>query len=222
MVLSPEGREPVDQDPGPFVARLHEALDSYDEAGAERVVDEILDRFALEAALQQVLMPFLVEVGARWADGDLSVTQEHFASHIVRGRLATLGTEVVPADDAPTVVVACAPGERHDIAPLAFSILLRREGWRVRYLGADTPIIDLAFACRRIQPDLVVVAASRPSAIISAKQGLRRIAGRSALAIAGAGASRDLAKDLGAVWLEGDVNQGAQRAAEVLHDQPTG
>jgi methanogenic corrinoid protein MtbC1 len=212
----------VDQDAGRFVARLHEALDRYDEAGAERVVDEVLDRFALDAALDQVLMPFLVEVGTRWAAGDLSVTQEHFASHIVRSRLAMLGAEVSPADDAPTVVVACAPGERHDIAPLAFSILLRREGWQVRYLGADTPMTDLAFACRRIQPDLVVVAASRASAMVGGKQGLRRIAARSALAIAGAGASRELAQDLGAVWLEGDVNQGARRAVEVLRDQPTG
>ena len=198
----------MDQDAGRFVARLHEALDRYDEAGAERVVDEVLDRFALDAALDQVLMPFLVEVGTRWAAGDLSVTQEHFASHIVRSRLAMLGAEVSPADDAPTVVVACAPGERHDIAPLAFSILLRREGWQVRYLGADTPMTDLAFACRRIQPDLVVVAASRASAMVGGKQGLRRIAARSALAIAGAGASRELAQDLGAVWLGGRCQPG--------------
>jgi hypothetical protein len=85
--------------------------------------------------------------------------------------LAAIAASTAPAQGRPTVVVACPAGERHDIAPLAFSILLRRQGWQVRYLGADTPVADLAFACRRIQPDLVVVAASRPTALLGAVQG---------------------------------------------------
>jgi hypothetical protein len=55
----------------------------------------------------------------------------------------------------------------------------------VRYLGADTPTTDLAFACGRIDPDLVVVATSRSTALLGAGQGLRRIAARYPVAIAG-------------------------------------
>jgi methanogenic corrinoid protein MtbC1 len=163
-------------DPSSFVGRLQAALDGYDEAGAELVVDEVLDRFALDDAIATVLMPFLVQVGDRWESGELSVTQEHFASHIVRSRLSAIAAGMPAEPDGPTVVVACPPGERHDIALLAFSILLRREGWKVRYLGADTPTTDLAFACGRI--DLVVVATSRSTALLGAGQGLRRIAAR--------------------------------------------
>ena len=79
-------------------------------------------------AIALVLMPFLVEVGDRWESGALSVTQEHFASHLVRSRLTADVADVMPTEDGPTVVVACAPGERHDVAPLAFSVLMRREG----------------------------------------------------------------------------------------------
>ena len=120
-------------DPSSFVGRLQAALDGYDEAGAELVVDEVLDRFALDDAIATVLMPFLVQVGDRWESGELSVTQEHFASHIVRSRLSAIAAGMPAEPDGPTVVVACPPGERHDIALLAFSILLRREGWKVRY-----------------------------------------------------------------------------------------
>ncbi|HEU4331717.1 MAG TPA: B12-binding domain-containing protein [Lapillicoccus sp.] len=212
----------MERDPSAFVGRLHAALEGYDEAGAEHVVDEVLERFALEDAIVLVFMPFLVEVGDRWESGELSVTQEHFASHIVRSRLSAIGAGMTAEPDRPTVVVACPPGERHDIALLAFSLLLRREGWRVRFLGADTPTTDLAFACRRIKPDLVVVATSRSTALLGAAPELRKVAARHPVAIAGGGASRELAKELGVVWLEGDVTEGARQAVRVLRHEPAG
>jgi len=212
----------VELDPSAFVGRLHAALDGYDETEAELVVDEVLDRFELEDAIVQVLMPFLVTVGDRWEAGELSVTQEHFASHIVRTRLSAIGAGMVAEPDRPTVVVACPPGERHDIAPLAFSLLLRKEGWQVRFLGADTPTTDLAFACRRIEPDLVVVATSRSTALLGAARGLRKIAARHSVAIGGGGASRELAQDLRVVWLQGDVTAGARQAVRVLRHEPAG
>ena len=86
------------------------------------------------------------------------------------------------------------------------------------YLGADTPMTDLAHACVRIRPDLVVVAATRATALLGAARELRRIAASHPVAIAGAGASRDLADDIGARWLAGDVTQGARAAVDVLRE----
>ena len=203
---------------GDAVRRLLDVLDRYDEAGAELVVDEVLDRLSLDDALSLVLMPFLREVGDRWEAGLLSVTQEHFASHLVRSRIAALSSRTGPTENRATAVVACPPGERHDIAPLAFSILLRREGLPVLYLGADTPMTDLAHACVRIRPDLVVVAATRATALLGAARELRRIAASHPVAIAGAGASRDLADDIGARWFDGDVTEGARAAVDVLRE----
>ena len=203
---------------GDAVRRLLDVLDRYDEAGAELVVDEVLDRLSLDDALSLVFMPYLREVGDRWEAGLLSVTQEHFASHLVRSRIAALSSRTGPTENRATAVVACPPGERHDIAPLAFSILLRREGLPVLYLGADTPMTDLAHACVRIRPDLVVVAATRATALLGAARELRRIAASHPVAIAGAGASQDLADDIGARWFDGDVTQGARAAVDVLRE----
>ncbi len=77
---------------------------------------------------------------------------------------------------------------------------------------------DLAHACVRIRPDLVVVAATRATALLGAARELRRIAARHPVAIAGAGASQDLADDIGARWLAGDVTQGARAAVEALRE----
>ena len=46
-----------------------------------------------------------------------------------------------------SAVLACAPGERHEIGLLMLAVLLRSDGWQVAYLGADTPVADaVAFA----------------------------------------------------------------------------
>ena len=70
-------------EPSAFVARLLAALGDYDETEAERILDEVLEPFGLDEAVALVMMPFLVDVGDRWESGAVSVTQEHFASHLV-------------------------------------------------------------------------------------------------------------------------------------------
>ena len=54
-------------------------------------------------------------------------------SAFVARLLAALGDyDETEAERILDEVVPCAPGERHDIALLAFSVLMRREGWQVR------------------------------------------------------------------------------------------
>ena len=54
------------------------------------------------------------------------------------------------ADVRGIAVLACAPGEHHEIGLLMLAILLRADGWQVAYLGADTPMADAAALAERI------------------------------------------------------------------------
>ena len=56
-----------------------------DEPGAQAVLDRLISDFTLAAALHDVLVPYLREVGERWATGDVTIVQEHFASNVIRG-----------------------------------------------------------------------------------------------------------------------------------------
>ena len=66
------------------------------------------------------------------------------------------------------------------------------------------------------------MATSRSTALLGAAPELRKVAARHPVAIAGGGASRELAKELGVVWLEGDVTEGARQAVRVLRHEPAG
>ena len=105
------------------------------------LVNQALALSTLDESFLQVLTPALVEVGERWASGSVSVAQEHLASATVRAALQKLLSDP-RADVRGTAVLACAPGERHEIGLLMLAVMLRSDGWQVAYLGADTPCAD--------------------------------------------------------------------------------
>jgi methanogenic corrinoid protein MtbC1 len=61
------------------------------------------------------------------------------------------------AEFGVTVVVACPPGEEHDIAALAVAYQCRVRGCRVYYLGANVPISALVKLCKDVKPDLTIL-----------------------------------------------------------------
>jgi methanogenic corrinoid protein MtbC1 len=182
--------------------RLQTALDRYDEATAEAVLDRLLDEFTVETVMREVLLPFLRELGGRWARGEAGVAQEHFASGLLRARLVSL-TRGWGFGGGPVALLACAPAERHDLPLLMFGICLRRQGWRITYLGADTPLAEVAAAAQEVAPSLVVLAAEvAPPADIT--EGLSSLAKHWPVALAGRGADLNLAASAGVEVLRGD------------------
>jgi DNA-binding transcriptional MerR regulator len=182
---------------------LRDALDTYDESGAQLVVDRMLRELSLTTVLRDVVMPYLAELGERWEQGTVDVAQEHFASNLLRGRLAGLalgwGQGV-----GPQAVIACPEGELHDLSLMVFGIALNRCGWRVTFLGNNTPLSDLGSAVRHLKPAVVVLAATSSSFFDGVADELRDLANRVPLVLAGAGATADVVAATGLTALRGD------------------
>jgi methanogenic corrinoid protein MtbC1 len=195
-----------------LAARLLTAIARYDEAAAHSVLDESLAAFGLEETLRHVVLPTLKEVGDGWKRGKIEISEEHFASNLIRGRLLGLA-RFWGRGTGPLALLACAPGEMHDITLLAFALVLRSHSWRILFLGADTPIATLARAAEMTRPALVVVS-SFDSALLDAQAtGLRRLARAVPLALAGPGASDEFSVRLGARRLDGDLVAAADEVA---------
>ncbi|MFZ1878666.1 MAG: B12-binding domain-containing protein [Gaiellaceae bacterium] len=124
-----------------IASALVEATIRADVNGLARLVDQALSGPSLEDAFSESLAPALTEVGALWADGKIGVAQEHLASGTVRAALQKLLSD--PRGGLRgTAVLACAPGEQHEIGLLMLAVLLRADGWQVAYLGPDTPPLE--------------------------------------------------------------------------------
>jgi len=160
-----QGAPEVTAPDGPLVAelagRLDEALAGFDAVGAHDALDRLLAAVSVEQLIAQILIPYLHGLGARWERGEVSVAQEHFASNLIRGRLLGLARDW-SAGDGPLYVLACPPGEEHDLALIMFGIALSRRGARVLFLGADTPIETLTDTVRAQRPAGVALAVTEP------------------------------------------------------------
>jgi DNA-binding transcriptional MerR regulator len=182
---------------------LRRALDAFDEPAAQAVLDRLVFDLSLTTVLRDVVLPYLTELGERWEQGTASVAQEHFASNVIRGRLAGLARGWGNGH-GPRAVLACPPGELHDLALMVFGIVLNRNGWRIDYLGMSTPVEELTRAAGAIHPDLVVLAATLPDNLEPLATQLTALAQRAPLVLAGAGATPQIAGAVGARLLAGD------------------
>lgn len=197
----------------PFVSDLGDALDRLDEPRAHAAFDRLLARFTLQTVLRDVLLPYLHELGERWERGEASVAQEHFASNLLRGRLLGLARGWGQSA-GPRAVLACAPGELHDLPLIIFGLALAARGWSITYFGPDTPIASIQEALEDVQPRLVVVSSTTGRRFRAAQAQLTELARQVPIALAGAGATDRLARATGAYLLQGDPVTAAERLAD--------
>jgi MerR HTH family regulatory protein len=91
-----------------------------------------------------------------------------------------------------------------EAARAVLGIMLNRNGWRINYLGANTPVEELERAVGATRPDLVVLAATVPETLEPLRSQLGSLARCAPLALAGAGAAAQIAAAVGARLLAGD------------------
>ena len=192
---------------------LAEALDRFDEAAANRAFDRALGTLSLDTLLREIVLDYLTDLGERWSAGQATVAQEHFATNVLRGRLLGLARDWGQGG-GPLALLACPPGELHDLGLICFGLAMRARGWRIAFLGADTPIDTLTQTADNLHPELVVLAATTPQRLSRVRSELRELSETTRLAVAGAGTTDALAASVGAELLNGGpVSQAARIVA---------
>ena len=191
---------------------LERALLGLDATTAHDAIDALLGAVAVETFLRDAALPILHRIGDRWAAGEITVAHEHFVTNLVRSRLIGLarGWDRGPGKHA---LLACAPGELHDVGLIAFGLALARNGWRILYLGQNTPLDSLASVARDERVDLVVVSSVDAARFTAAAAELRSVGRHLALAMGGAGATPDIAKKAHARLLPNDPIAAARELA---------
>jgi len=116
-------------------------------------------RFATIA--DEIIRPALVGIGERWHQGELEVSQEHKASGAITEALVRLAPELHrKPSNGLTAVCACVEGEQHEIGLRCMAYALELEGWKVHFIGANTPFDTLASFVKPVKPDLICLSLS--------------------------------------------------------------
>jgi MerR family transcriptional regulator, light-induced transcriptional regulator len=172
---------------------LTASLDRLDEQAANTALDRLFTTYTVETVLQEVILPYLHSLGERWAAGEVSVAHEHFASNLIRGRLLGLA-QGWGQGQGPGAILACAPGEHHELGLLTFGVALRRRGWRITYLGTDSPIGPIADISRSVVPAVVVLLSMTEEGFLDQASEIEQLANQVPVTIAGTGATPEAAR----------------------------
>jgi len=117
------------------------------------------DRSPIEFITERIA-PLVTEIGRAWADGQIDVWREHFASEALGDYLRVYRSRLREAANGPVLVLTTLPKETHGLGLLMTAIVARAAGARVRLLGADTPLDEITAAASELQAQVVAISVS--------------------------------------------------------------
>lgn len=214
---------PADELPSaPLAAQtLVDTLIRSDLAGAERLLAEAQARINIEGVLMQLIQPALGILGERWERGEITVAHEHQASAFLRSQLTALLSAAGHSRFGPTVVAACGPQEQHELGLLMLSVVLRRLGVQVQYVGADTPLGDLVVYARSVGAQAILISINTQESLQAALLQQRDVQGQDIPVFVGGkilNQEREAAAELGQ-WAGPDAVQAARIIVDALEAQ---
>ncbi len=133
----------------------------FDEQSAEDALSQAFSLFPVETVCLSVLQAGLAEIGAGWHRGKITVQQEHFASELAMRRLESLLSAMPAPHKRGRILIGCPAEEDHTFPPLLLSVLLRRHGYDVVYLGANVPLRSMEVTINATRPKLVIMTAQQ-------------------------------------------------------------
>ncbi len=127
-----------------YVESFMNALEQMDSKTLENVLIQSETDYGLNGMIENVLVPLMEEIGEGWRKGNLRISHEHLASHVIRTFLGGVLATHKSSPSAPNVLVTTPTDQWHDIGALIIAVTAASEGWNVTYLGANLPSEEIA------------------------------------------------------------------------------
>ena len=192
-------------DPADHVTLIFAAAARSDVAAVNRLLDHAFAHDLLTTC-NQIVQPLLVQIGEAWHAGSFSMSQEHLVTGAVRARLERKLAETRAAIHG-RAVLACGPGERHELGLLMLAVLLRADGWDVAYLGPDLPVEETMRLVCESNAQLVAFSVGTRETANALEAGLRELEWPAQLSVlvGGLAANPLLAGRIGGIYLGSDL-----------------
>jgi DNA-binding transcriptional MerR regulator len=133
------------------------AVIRFDEVALEEVYGDALAHYPVRIVTTQLIEPLLVDLGRRWEQGDGTVAEEHFFGFYLRNKLGARFHHRTINANGPKLLMACLPGERHEIGLLLFALASNEAGYQPVILGADMPLVEMAAAGKKVGCQAIVL-----------------------------------------------------------------
>ncbi len=130
----------------------------------------------LKLIVDRVLQPAFAAIGQLWEEGKLEINREHAASQATLEALVRMAAELHRKEpNGRSAVCACTEDELHELGLRGLAYSLEAEGWKVHYLGANSPAETLRAFLHVAHPDLVCLSVTSAGRNGELFHGLRKL-----------------------------------------------
>ena len=100
-----------------------------------------IEKIGIHKTFQNIIGDYIQELGKFWLAGNVSISQEHFMSSLIRQKLfsAIDGLESPPKPKKGTYALFLPTNELHELGLLYLTYVLKERGEHVFYLGQSLP-----------------------------------------------------------------------------------
>lgn len=197
--------------------RIHfiEGINHFDTSMIEAIYSEALSLFPIDLVIDEIMLPVLYQLGEEWTLREDGIAREHFFSAFLRNKIGTRFSHEINRTHGPSLILACLPGESHEMGLMLFGLTASARNHRILYFGADLPLNQLMPVARQVRPAALVLSGTSAELNTDLAQGLRQLAQDFSGPVYLGGELSDLHHDelkhLGIIPVGKDFRQGAEK-----------
>jgi methanogenic corrinoid protein MtbC1 len=139
--------------------QLVEQLLAFDSTGAEQTIRSVLANHSLETVAVRLFPQVIRQLETHWHNGKANLLAQHYAVTTLRSQLISM-VNATSCECGPKALLACAPGDQHEIGLLLMALSLRRRGYAVIYLGPNLTTTEFEEVVNTIEPQLICFSAA--------------------------------------------------------------
>jgi len=142
-----------------FQERFLGAIERFDENKLDAIYNEALSLYPIDLVSSQILRPLLSQLGLRWKQREAGIAEEHFFTSYLRNKVGARVHHASGKSKGSRLLLACVPGEYHELGSLLFGLSAMTRGYRLLFLGADLPLDQVRVVTETTDIDGVVLSA---------------------------------------------------------------
>ncbi len=157
---------------------LYRRLMAFDRSGANDWINLAFSLYKTDDVFHRIIAPVMHRIGDEWEQGQISVSQEHFASEIVMSRFHLVMRAQAAGPHRARALAFCPEGELHQMGLMLFGLFMQSKGIDVIYLGPNTPYAGLTSLIEANDVSIVAVSASHARHLPALKEWLSECVAR--------------------------------------------
>lgn len=144
-----------------YQQQMLKSIELFNDQKLDKMYNDALSIYPIDMVNEHVIVPILKTLGEQWQTREAGIAEEHFFSAFLRNKLGARFHHQSQGSRGKQILVACLPGEYHELGVLLYSIAAIGRGYRILYLGTNMPPQQIPVVVARTHVSAVLLSGSR-------------------------------------------------------------